>query len=301
MKINAGPVQSELVSGTNIKTINSTSLLGSGNIAVQPTLVSGTNIVTINGSSLLGSGNLVVSASPSGVAGAIQFSNGSAFSSDAANLFFDDTNNRFAVGTNSPTARAQIKGTGATSATTALLVQNSAGTNSLQCTDNLSVFNNGKGAQESNTVFGKDAYQGLGTPNGTNNTAIGASALSFNTSGSNNTGVGWGAGSNTSTGSQNVCIGNYTNTGSAGTDNVIIGVSAATTGGSNNTIIGRLASGGSFSSSVILGKSATATANNQFVVGSSTTIAGSVVAEVNTSANVWNVIINGTARKILLA
>lgn len=53
--------QAALVSGTNIKTINSTSLLGSGNIAVQPTLVSGTNIKTVNNESLLGSGNITVS------------------------------------------------------------------------------------------------------------------------------------------------------------------------------------------------------------------------------------------------
>lgn len=49
--------QNRLVSGSNIKTINSTSILGSGNIAVQPTLISGSNIKTINGMSLLGSGN----------------------------------------------------------------------------------------------------------------------------------------------------------------------------------------------------------------------------------------------------
>lgn len=52
--------QDTLVSGTNIKTINSQSLLGEGNIAVQPTLVSGTNIKTINNESLLGSGNITV-------------------------------------------------------------------------------------------------------------------------------------------------------------------------------------------------------------------------------------------------
>ena len=52
--------QATLVSATNIKTINSTSLLGSGDIAVQPSLVSGTNIKTINGTSILGSGDLVV-------------------------------------------------------------------------------------------------------------------------------------------------------------------------------------------------------------------------------------------------
>ena len=53
-------LQTPLVSGTDIKTVNSTTLLGSGDIAVQPTLVSGTNIKTINSTSLLGSGNVAV-------------------------------------------------------------------------------------------------------------------------------------------------------------------------------------------------------------------------------------------------
>lgn len=53
-------VQPTLVSGTSIKTVNSTSLLGSGDVAVQPTLVSGTNIKTVGGQSVLGSGDLVV-------------------------------------------------------------------------------------------------------------------------------------------------------------------------------------------------------------------------------------------------
>jgi hypothetical protein len=181
--------QDTLVSGTNIKTINSTSLLGSGDVAVQETLVSGTNIKTINSTSLLGSGDIVISANPSGGAGAIQFSDGSAFASDAANLFWDDANNRLGVGINAPTvpfdvngnvrfrnnvnlngqifnvnsgivdvngilyanavtngvgvgisaptARLQVRGSGTTLATTALLVQNSAGVNAIKVTDNL--------------------------------------------------------------------------------------------------------------------------------------------------------------------
>jgi hypothetical protein len=48
----------------------------------------------------------------SGVSGAIQFSNGSAFASDATNFFWDDTNNRLGVGTNTPTSRLQVKGDG---------------------------------------------------------------------------------------------------------------------------------------------------------------------------------------------
>lgn len=73
--------QDALVSGTNIKTINNESILGSGNITIQgggmssgevqtmidtsvsgkqDTLVSGTNIKTINNESILGSGNIII-------------------------------------------------------------------------------------------------------------------------------------------------------------------------------------------------------------------------------------------------
>jgi hypothetical protein len=53
-------VQSVLTSGSNIRTINNSSVLGSGNISVQPTLVSGSNIRTINSTTLLGSGDIAV-------------------------------------------------------------------------------------------------------------------------------------------------------------------------------------------------------------------------------------------------
>jgi hypothetical protein len=51
---------------------------------------------------------------PSGVAGAIQFSNGSAFASDAANLFWDDTNNRLGVGTDTPQTAGHFRTSGST-------------------------------------------------------------------------------------------------------------------------------------------------------------------------------------------
>jgi hypothetical protein len=116
--------------------VNFTGTLTQSGVALQAVLVSGTNIKTINSTSLLGSGNIAISASPSGVAGAIQFSDGSAFASDAANLFWDDTNNRLGVGTNSPTSTIQIKGSGTTSATTSLLVQDSGGTEILSLKNN---------------------------------------------------------------------------------------------------------------------------------------------------------------------
>lgn len=53
--------ETELLTSENTKTINSISLVGTGNIAVQEPLVSGTNIKTINGNSILGSGDLTIS------------------------------------------------------------------------------------------------------------------------------------------------------------------------------------------------------------------------------------------------
>jgi hypothetical protein len=122
---------------------------GNGNdfpMQISTTAVNFTGILTQNGSP--------VTTPPSGVSGAIQFSNGSAFASDASNLFWDDTNNMLGVGTNAPSATGHFKGSGSTSATTSLLVQNSAGSTALQIKDDLSSF-----------IIGKTT---VGIPTGTN-------------------------------------------------------------------------------------------------------------------------------------
>ncbi len=79
--------QNNLVSGTNIKTINSTSILGSGNISVQATL---TNPIT-----------------GTGFASKIAKFNGS--TTLANSLIFDDGNN-VGIGTTSPTAALDVFG-----------------------------------------------------------------------------------------------------------------------------------------------------------------------------------------------
>jgi hypothetical protein len=129
-------------------------------------------------------------------------------------------------------------------------------------------------------------YAGNNITSGNFNTAIGANALRLCTTASNNTAIGSDA-LRLTTG--------FSNTGIGGN-----ALNANTTG-FNNTAIGYNNQSGNFSGCLILGVSATATANNQFVVGSSTVNAGAVVTETNTSSQVWNVIINGVARKILLA
>ena len=217
--------------GTNLPmeasttSINFTGSLLQGGVAVptaaqvaakQDTLVSGTNIKTINGTSVLGSGNIVTpSTSPSGVSGAIQFSNGSAFASDATNFFWDNTNKRLGLGTNAPTqvldivtttqiplklsnnqtfvrtfysnnsssgtfdfinnyfsfgsnnlvvgsssnlnARLGVVGSGSTSATTSLLVQNSSGVTGLTVFDNGNV-SVGSSAVSSYQLYGNGSW-----------------------------------------------------------------------------------------------------------------------------------------------
>jgi hypothetical protein len=168
-----------------------------------------------------------------------------------------------------------------------------------------------------NTAIGRLAL--FANVSGNYNTAVGRSALENNTA-SNNTAVGYEAGySNTSgtvtavgyqslkantTGVVNAAFGSsallINTTGSA---NTAIGASCleGNTTGSHNTAIGRSANSGNFDASVILGRDSTATASNQFVVGSAAYPAGAVATEVNASSKVWNVIINGVAQKILLA
>jgi len=148
--INAANIGTGVVSSTEFGYLDGvTSAIQTQLNAKQATLVSGTNIKTINSTSLLGSGDITISANPSGVSGAIQFSNGSAFASDAANLFWDDANNRLGVGTNAPSATVHIKGSGSTSATTSLLVQNSAGTQLFKIADDGAI------TMGSNNIFGR--------------------------------------------------------------------------------------------------------------------------------------------------
>ena len=177
---------------------------------------------------------------------------------------------------------------------------------------------------------------GLGGGQVSSNTAIGLQALNGNTTGARNVGLGQQSNFTNSTGVDNTAIGHsalfsntanhntavgsqalYTNTGnhnsafgrnamisnSSGAQNTGIGRDAlsANTTGSDNSALGYQTDSGNFSGSTILGRGATATANNQFVVGSTGTVAGAVTSEVNASTQVWNVVINGVARKILLA
>ena len=138
-----------------------------------------------------------------------------------------------------------------------------------------------------------------------NNTAVGQAAMTSNTTGTNNLAVGNSALQSNMTGNNNTAIGSNTLINSTENSNVGLGRSVLVNliSGSRNTAIGTEANVANTvtNGSTMIGFGATATGDNQFVVGSTSVNAGLVTTEVNTSTQVWNVIINGVARKILLA
>ena len=172
--LSSAGIQSALVSGTSIKTINSTSLLGSGDVAVQPTLVSGTNIKTINSTSILGSGNIAISsgltvgttAITSGTVGRILFEGTGNLVQEDADLFWDNTNKRLGIGaTPSTTVKLDVRAQGALSTDIGFRVRNSANT-----TDIFQVNGDGSGGfniDGKNIKFGTGSYIQTGSSNAT--------------------------------------------------------------------------------------------------------------------------------------
>ena len=151
-----------------------------------------------------------------------------------------------------------------------------------------------------NTAMGYEA--GLANTSGTGLTAIGYQALTAST-GNDNTAVGYQAGVTVSTGTQNSLFGyqsgQYT---TSGTFNSAIGYrSDFGNTGSSNSALGAGISAPNLNSCVLLGRGATATASNQFVVGSASYPAGTISAVVGPVINeYWTVLINGQVKKIAL-
>jgi hypothetical protein len=117
--------QAALVSGTNIKTVNSTSLLGSGDVAVQATLVSGTNIKTVNSTSILGSGDIAVQSTITGAATTITTSD-----LTASRALTSNASGKVAVATTTSTELGYVNGV-----TSAIQTQIDAKTNKLVVTN----------------------------------------------------------------------------------------------------------------------------------------------------------------------
>jgi len=212
----------------------------------QASLVSGTNIKTINGSSVLGSGDLSVSASAGGSNTQVQY-NSSGSLAGSANMTFNGTN--FILANDAYINGVTVgQGGGASTTNTALgngaLSGNTGTSNTAVGANTLATSNQGNW----NTAIGTStlAYNSTGV----SNVGMGRMALQNNISGSNNTAVGGGyygiLNSNT-TGSWNTGIGDgaltrnstaYYNTGIGGLSLNVITTSVGTftiTGGSGYT------------------------------------------------------------------
>jgi len=94
--------QDALVSGTNIKTVNGTTILGSGDLTISTGITIGTTAIT------------------SGTVGQILFQGTGNVVQESANLFWDNTNGRLGIGTSSPLHPLTVTGRGLFGLTTNL-------------------------------------------------------------------------------------------------------------------------------------------------------------------------------------
>ncbi len=196
---------------------------------------------------------------------------------------------------------ARVRGTGTTSATTALTIQNSAGAISLRVTDDGSVTNYGKNAITTNTAFGIGAL--IKVTFGSLNSAFGQDALNGNTGGQANNAFGRESLLSNTSGNFNAGFGNQALLGNTtGSSNSAFGLFALSSNstGASNSALGYNTQTGNFSGSVILGRDAVANGANQFVVGSTGTNAGLVDTAVVVPDKRWKVKINGVDYYIAL-
>ena len=147
---------------------------------------------------------------------------------------------------------------------------------------------------------------GRGAGNISLNTAVGASALSNNTTGSNNTAVGYAAGNTITSGSYNTFIG-YNARGSAGTNTYEIAIGNNALGlGTNTTVIG---TSGNTNSTTIYGAlslpdttASTSTITGALKVAGGAGIAGTLnVGAINVSSDLTvsgNLTVNGTTTTV---
>ncbi len=285
----------------------------------QNTLYSGNNIKTINGNSILGYGNLTV-----GMPDFIEYNttdktvwcNGKG--DFATNTTFGEGALKAITFGNQNTAIGYFTLQVNTTGTNNVAVGSQALLNNISGNSNIAVGADALRTNttgDSNVAIGKDA---LYANNGGENTAIGRSAMQYNTTGFNNAALGSSALLRNTTGSYSVAVGNASlinattgsyntavgesslNSTTTGGFNTALGASAlySNTTGTYNTAIGYNGQSGNFSGSVILGANAIATANNQFVVGSTSYNAGAIATETITPNRTWTVRINGANYKI---
>lgn len=248
---NVSGKQSTLVSGTNIKTINGVSILGSGDL----TIASG---ITIGATSITGgaTGQLLFN-----LGGVVSSSTGLTYASGLLTVLGTTQQAMFAYNASN---RLDITIASNGSATFALTGTTPKFTFSQGAIIETISAGLGKAAISTNTTFGVDSLNFANTT-GSDNAAFGYHALKSNTTGINNTSVGSGALEGNSGGSYNTSIGYQAmQVTTNGDSNVTIGYFA----GKENSSFGN---NSTCNTSVLIGYKAKVNASgqsNQIVIGS---------------------------------
>jgi hypothetical protein len=186
-----------------------------------------------------------------------------------------------------------------------IIGQNALGVAGSLGTDTIAIGRNAMGGVTSsfgsdNCVIGANSLSAAGLNLvAARNTALGNGTLSALTLGFANTAIGWRAGNSLTAGTNNVIVGyNAQSSVVSGTNGIAIGYNARC--GANSTVIGSAASSSTFTACVVLGNLATATGDNQFVVGSAGANAGAIDTAAVTPTKRWKVKINGVDYYIAL-
>jgi hypothetical protein len=177
-----------------------------------------------------------------------------------------------------------------------------------------SITNNSPNGLIENTVFGQGAMvNATNAANATDNSAYGYNALGSLITGYNNIAIGSGAIGNTVNPTFNIAIGILAAQNVNNSRCLAIGHGALTGNssgamaighdsnslGSNSIAIGDSAS--AHAGALAIGNYAITSSSNQIAIGSISSPLGDVTTETVSSTRTWSVIINGVARKVLLA
>jgi len=252
----ADSLNKRYVTDANLVVIGNTSGTNTGDqdlSGLQVTLVSGTNIKTINGNTLLGSGDLVIgggiavgtTAVTSGTIGRVFFQGTGDVVQQSANLFWDNTNSRLGLGaTPASTVRLDVRSQGALTTDIAFRIRNSANTKNLANITGLGDVYLGDGVTVTNQ--GTAPLIAIGSTT-TVNGLFNSSPIAI---GNNTTAIG-----------NSIALGKGSSAGSTGVDNnIAIGYNALATGPSNTIVIGANVSGSTYAgNSIIVGHSMTTT------------------------------------------
>jgi hypothetical protein len=289
--------QSLLVSGTNIKTINGDSILGSGDLEVGGTDTNiATNDLTFtqNSTTNFDGYKATFTNAELEVQGELYSKGGGNISTNTAygnDIFKSNTSGGFNVGLGQEVLKALTSGNGnlgvgrnilnlLETGTTNFIIGTNSGNKITTASFNITIGTNNLSENQTGNYNIGIGTNVLANATSNSNVIIGNESGVYISGGYFNSFLGHGTGLNLTSGHTNLFLGYLAGLGiTTGQGNVIIGTDVTQPSGLNN--------------SVVIGRGAVATADNQLVIGSSLANAGEITTTAPTPDKKWKVKING--------